>query len=385
MGFNPRSKEWEREVISATIENFFYAIHHKQLVIQVKGINERETKITHETLDYLFQGLKEDKPAYHYYKAIRDEKPGRTEKIGKMESLNVYVTITSGPRRTAYVNSNGMLITDLRDNKINPMAPRGKSLWPDFATVVVPASESGDEWIRKTENPSHDSMSAEQLLEEPERREARRWFKEAREAIREIIDKKAEIEKYGDPSNLNELADMFPDEFSPEAPGNRVLNTRSTNPRIASSFPGLGGELGPGTGDWTGPGIEKGRGINETTEGIKKKGNGNGEKLESGKTVDPNPISGGRRSRPPKLSKGRFVPTGDYTAALAFTIGEESSDPVYLALIPAGSEWARESFSSTWKAGTIPIGGTRPWDNDLPSTTRGIIYQGCKTQTENCP
>ena len=35
MGFNPRSAEWGKAVTSAVIENFFYAIHHKRLIVKV--------------------------------------------------------------------------------------------------------------------------------------------------------------------------------------------------------------------------------------------------------------------------------------------------------------------------------------------------------------
>ena len=126
MGFNPRSKDWSREVTSAVIENFFYAIHHKKLVVKIDFQNADSILINHETLDWLFERESNNKPPFHYYKAIRDQEPKRTEPIGKIGSLNAYVSIGAGPRRTGYINRNGMLITDSREQKINPIAPRGK-------------------------------------------------------------------------------------------------------------------------------------------------------------------------------------------------------------------------------------------------------------------
>ena len=84
MGFNPGSEEWAKEVTYAAIENFFYAIHHKRLVVNVKAHKLNEIVVSHETLDPLFESQVHDNPSYHYYRAIRDENPNRTDEIGKI-------------------------------------------------------------------------------------------------------------------------------------------------------------------------------------------------------------------------------------------------------------------------------------------------------------
>ena len=193
MGFNPKSNEWSREVTAAVIENFFHAIHHKRLVVNVKDQSNDTILINHETLDWLFERESNNKPAFHYYKAIRGQEPRKTEPIGRIGPLSAYVFIGSGPRRTAYINRNGMLITDSREQKINPIAPRGKSLWPDYCVVVTPESDRGDEWIRQTENTSHDSMSPRQCFEGRELTDAERWFRQARSTISQIIDDAAQV------------------------------------------------------------------------------------------------------------------------------------------------------------------------------------------------
>ena len=229
MGFNPKTKQWLKEVTSAVIENFFYAIHHKRLVVAVKEQDTDTVEINHETLDWLFEREGKNKPAIHYYKAIRDKKAIVTKAIGKIGPLNVFVSMGSGPRRTAYINRNGMLITDSREQKVNPIAPRGKSLWPDYCVVVTPDTDKGDDWIRQTENTSHDSMSPRQCFEGRELTNAEHWFRQARKTIGEIIDDAAQVQKYGDTTNLSELATMFPDEFNPTIPGNRLLKTKTTS------------------------------------------------------------------------------------------------------------------------------------------------------------
>ena len=223
MGFSPRSTDWTKEVTAAAVENFFYAVHHKQLVVTVSVQDTDGIVINHETMDGVFESHGKDTPAHHYYKAIRDQEAKRADGIGKIGPLDVHVSLGAGPRRIAYINRNGMLITDSTEQRANPMAPRRSSLWPRFAAVIVPVSDKGDEWIRKTENVSHDSMSPRQFEDPKERRQAEAWFKEGRGAIRELIDQAAQVDRQGDISNLEELAAMFPDEFDPSAPGESVV------------------------------------------------------------------------------------------------------------------------------------------------------------------
>ena len=341
MGFNPRSEEWAREVVSAVIENFFYAIHYKRLVVKVKSQKPEEIVVNHETLDLLFEG-KDNNPSYHYYRAIRDEEQRETDTIGNIGPLAAHVLVGEGPRRTAYVNLNGMLITDIRDQKINPIAPRGRELWPNFAVVIVPGTIAVDEWIRRTENPSHDSMSPAQLIERRDIQEAHKWFREARYAIRAIVDKKAEIEKYGDPSNLDELASMFPDEFDPDAPGNRVLKTTISKTRITTAPPGSGVDSGAGTESGTGSGTGTGTGTGNDNGGGTDIGNGNGGGTGTRPGSGPGSSRGARPLRPPRLNRPRFIPTDTSKATIAFTLTEEVSESVNIALRPAGGEWARE-------------------------------------------
>ena len=80
-----------------------------------------------------------------------------------------------------------MLITDSREQKVNPLAPRGRSLWPDFVGVIVPDTDAGDLWLRRMENPSHDSLSSGQLRSEEDRREADRRLKQARRELGELL------------------------------------------------------------------------------------------------------------------------------------------------------------------------------------------------------
>ena len=352
MGFNPRIEGWPSEITSAVIQNYFYAIHHKKLVVKVTDNTSDTVLINHETIDWLFERESSGSPAYHYYRTIRDQEPTATQPIGKIGPLAVHTSIGNGPRRTAYINRNGMLITDSREQKANPIAPRGKSLWPDYTVVATPETDRGDEWIRLTENPSHDSMSPRQCFEGRELAEAERWFRQARGEISGIIDAAAQVQKYGDTSNLSELAAMFPDEFDPEVPGNKVLKTRTSNTRIPSDPPGVEGPgptPGPGPGPAPDPGPGPGPGPNPGPE--PEPGPTPNPEPNPGPNLGPEPSPG--RGRRPRITRPRFIPTTPTVATVAFTPGEDDPQQVTLRLRPAGSEAGQEDPIAVIKAKVV--------------------------------
>ena len=339
MGFNPRSDNWVDEVTAAIIDNFFYAVHHKMLVVRVNGQDDESVLINHRTLDPLFTKHSDQQPAHHYYQAIRDSAHTRTEPIGKIGPLDVYMSIGSGPRRTAYINRNGMLITDSREQKANPIAPRGKSLWPDYVVVVSPATARGDEWIRQMESTSHDSMSPRQCFENKDLRNAENWLREIRNAVSQIIDDSAQVEKYGDTSNIDEMARIFPDEFDPEAPGNRMLRTETSNPRVSHGSTMILNEASEEESD-------EHDGTHENQDQQEDDGddreNDKKEKRKTNPREGRNKGSGSNRGRKPRLAGPRFVPTSPRTATIAFTPADEPQQTMTITLTPAGTEWRHE-------------------------------------------
>ena len=229
LGFNPHSADWVDQVTTAVIENFFYAIHHQTLRVEVVPKAGNPVRIDHQTIDYLFERLNPiNRNSAHYYRAIRDlpeEDIEVAEEFGRLGSLKMYVVFAEGaPRRFAHINRKGMLITDSREQRANPLAPRGRSLWPDFVGVIVPATDAGDLWLRRMENPSHDSLSSGQLRNERDRREAERRLRDVRRKLGEIVDRKADIDRYGEASNIDELAGILPDRE--EVLGDKTLTTR---------------------------------------------------------------------------------------------------------------------------------------------------------------
>ena len=231
MGFNPRMVDWVGDVIRSVLRNFFFAIHRQTLVVRIEAATQTVV-ITHDDLELLFERYAGDlQESYSYYQAIRDTEAAVTEPLPELGSLNLYIKIDGGPRRMAYVNRNGMLITDSREKEDNPLPPNNRSLWPDFAAVIVPSTDSGDRQIRRMENPSHDSISASQLREQSEQKRMTSAFLAARRVIRKNMDDRTHLAQSGNQANLRELAEMFP-ELDASRDGITSLVTREISARL---------------------------------------------------------------------------------------------------------------------------------------------------------
>ena len=329
LGFNPHSSDWVDQVVTAVMENFFYAIHHQNLTVEVVPEDSSPVRIDHQTIDYLFDRLRPiNRNAVHYYRAIRDlpeEEIEVTRRFKDLGRLRAYIVLADrSPRRVAHINRNGMLITDSREQKRNPLAPRGRSLWPDFVGVVVPDADSGDLWLRRMENPSHDSLSSGQLRKEEDRREADRQLREARRELGEIIERKADLDRYGEASNLDELADILPD--LDEALDNRTLTTQVVEARAAPfdviEIPEELEDEGGGEGEDPG-------------DGSARRGNDSQEDRKIGRDGS-RPVRHGEPRA--MLRRVRYIPLSSGEALIAFNPSSNPPEEIRLSLMPAGAD-----------------------------------------------
>ena len=329
MGFNPHSENWVNEVATAVIENFFYAIHNQRLRVEIVSNDEDRLRINYETIDMLFERLKPTHDTLHYYRVIRNlssDEIEHTPELGKLGRLKAYITLREdAPRRIAHINRNGMLITDSREQKINPLVPRGRSFWPDYVGVVMPASDASDLWLRRMENPSHDSVSSGQLFDAGDRREADRRFKAAREALRDIIDRKAEVATYNDESNLDELTEILPDQLKGQM-STRMLQTRllkSERPQVNIETELEVTDEGGGPGEDCADSNDAGGGSKEESGSQGK--DGSKEQVKHGE-------------RRPVMQCLRFIPLSSGEAIIIFISSADPPEEVRLSLAPAGAD-----------------------------------------------
>ena len=330
LGFNPRTGDWAGEVVRATLENFFVALHQRRLFVRVFPGGNEAIEINYETMDGLFgRNTVTLADSYFYYRAIRESEPVNTIEIPSIGSLELYVLMEDkAPRRVCLVNSNGMKITDSRDQKTNPIAPRGSNLWQDYAVVAVPSKE-GDEWLRKTENVSHEALSPERFVQINDRTRARAAFERSRRAIRAEIEERVATRRDEETRNLRELAHMFPDELSPDTPGNmelqpRLMTQNVQRPRAAGDEPAV---EQPGDGDE--PDID----------------HSDQQRNRNNTRNDPLPGPGQRNTatRRPPLVRPRYAQLGPNTARVAFTLPGTGTGNATVGLRPVGSEPSNEA------------------------------------------
>ena len=339
IGFNPRSTDWVGEVTAAVVENFFVAVSDKQLVVRVTAERSADAvTIDHQTLDSFFDGKGKLNAAAHYYRAVRDFQPESTSKFSLLGPLSVYAMFQDGaPRRTALVNRNGMLIADSKDLRVNPVSPRARGIWPDYAAVVIPATDRGDLWLRSMENPSHDSLSTAQLPSETERRDADRLFRRVRAAISGIIEDLAEVDAYGQESNIDELTGVLADLGDG---ADKILAAVELAPREQDD-----------PRDWMDTSFDDA----DDREDAKETPTNDSEKSEDGPNDDTNdpfddtvddepepPERGGSQGERPgqrlRLRNMRVIPISDTEAVIAFDLPEPDGGEMRISLNPAGTD-----------------------------------------------
>ena len=314
IGFNPHSSDWVAEIKAAVIANFFYCIHHQLLQVKVQPLEGPESVINHQTIDIEFEQLKPNSPAHHYHRAISNQNQARKAIIQTprpIGPLDVYLITGTGPRRIAYINQKGMLISDSKDQQVNPIAPLGRNAWPEYTAVIMPSTKEGAGFLSLMENPNHNSLSPNQLRHVAQQEKARENLREARLAIRLFMDEAMSLAEAEDSTNITELTHRLPE--TKPAP-NRPLLTRvlPENPSASEKDELLQLPKADETASATYP-------------------------AETSMT----------------LKNARIIPLCGNKAVLAFTLSGTPPRKLSVTLRPAGEESARESLIGIEEANAI--------------------------------
>ncbi len=350
MGFNPRTDDWVGEIVRAVLQNFFYAIHHQRLVVRIEDGNNA-VEIKRDDLESLFEMHHKDiSDSHFYYRAIRDAELETTKPIRNLGEFDVFIHLNGGPKRMAFVNRNGMLVSDSREQKANPIYTRNRSLWPDYAAVILPSTDSVDKLIRKMENPSHDAISVAKLRERNEQVKMENAFKNARDAIREMMDSKTHLDQSGHQANLRELAEMFP-ELDPKSSGVTSLNTQVISQNVARNQDSFVESDNDSDDNEDTESIDPNSGgDSDGTEGDGTEGGDGGGNGEGGSNGSDNGGGGGNRGaikgegtyrirrRNSPVKGVRVLTTGERTVLVCFTPIGISPHEVKFSLKAAGEE-----------------------------------------------
>ena len=250
-----------------------------------------------------------------------------------------------------------MLITDSREQKTNPLAPVNRGIWPDFAGVVMADSDSGDQWLRRMENPSHNSLSTGELRDMVDRLEADDTLKEARGELRLIMDELSEVNRFTEESNIDELSDVLAD-YEPGDSIDLDVTTIETKPPETGRgvWEDTGGREDGDSEDWFDDN-------DDSNEGGSGGDNSNGDESNGG---------GGHRNRRvesiPNVGGVRIVPVGDAEAIVSFNV--RAGVKAMLSLSPAGADVDRRI---TERVGVVAVEALSGPDALLELSDEGAV------------
>ena len=225
-GFSEESN-WQQRIASSVIENYFYAIANKALKVLVdpstNTTNLPDIQINaanlSKWLEWLEDGIAsdddEDGSALKRAKAYRELVDGSIVPAEKQDvelgHCKLYVRVGEGlPSRVALVRRTGMLVTDQQTNLLR------FPLHQEFAAICIFEDPSGNELLRRMENPQHDKFEYNRLPEE-ERSKGKQALKRITSWIRDEIRKQAGPKEASQTTVLSELAAYLPD-LHPDEP-----------------------------------------------------------------------------------------------------------------------------------------------------------------------
>ena len=275
LGFNQQEHpDWPDRIAQAAISQFFPAVQMENLRVSIIN-GGKPRRIDLQTLAEEIQKLPgQDRRTRHYHQAFREAEPRMTQQSGRLEgmgTLKIWIsTGHDGPNRLAHVNRRGMLITDSRERKDNPLYPRGGTNWSPWSAITMAGDERTDAFLRRMEPPAHDAIRPGQLPGENQQENARDELENHRGQIRTILRNFLDESNRNDSRNIEELAKLFP--VTGNTPGSDLkFHQRKLQEDPLES-------IGPGDPDGEPPGMngrktpgndQNGRGTDRTGRGRK--------------------------------------------------------------------------------------------------------------------
>lgn len=227
-GFS-EERNWRNRIASSIIENYFYAIDKGNLKVIIEPDSDATTllEIDSSTLGNWFGMLEtaddeeEEGTALKHAKAYWELADGTIPPIEKQDHelghCNLFIRVGEGlHNRVALVRRTGMLVTD-QQAKLQKFP-----LHQGFAAMCVFEDQSGNELLRRMENPQHNQLEPDRLPQE-ERDKGHRALTRIAKWIRDEIRKQAGPKETGQTTMLSELAVYLPDQY-PDEPFDDAAN-----------------------------------------------------------------------------------------------------------------------------------------------------------------
>ena len=248
IGFN-EVRNWQQRIAASVIENYFHAIASGSLIVTIEPDQNTtgtgDFEISDATLANWFSKLEslggeesmdEDGNDLLRVRAYWELTDNTITVIEKQDDVlghcRLWIRVGDGlPSRVALVRRTGMLVTDQQAGLMR------FSSYKDFVAMCVFEDPSGNELLRRMENPRHDKFEPTRLPED-EREKGRRALNRITRWIRDEIRKQAGPPKGGKTTLVSELAVYLP-ELQPDEPFDDTSSDHDEGARER----GLGGRV----------------------------------------------------------------------------------------------------------------------------------------------
>lgn len=206
---------WANEVAASLVLNFFSAIHSRQMVFQVDGMQINDnTLLRHFANADIEMAAQQAGQAdeFSFAKAMyecltnTDDVHLTTLEVSSAGSFHVRILMREGLPKRVGILRNGMLICDSMGHFGDHFSRF--SMYRDFVAIVEPGDEEASAWLRELENPRHDELSPERIVDPERRAKARQAGSKLAKKIRDAIKSTAQV-PIKEQTELEELSEFF--------------------------------------------------------------------------------------------------------------------------------------------------------------------------------
>lgn len=272
--------DWKYKIAESLVRNFFTAIHRGELEFYIdNGAIELNKGSLHEVFGSKFvlkaaedQGTEEELSfSTQLYECLIDPSSKKFNvAIPEIGSFVMHLLVRDDlPKRVAIVR-NGMVITDNLQRFGDKFSHF--PMYKEFVAVLEPSDQKGKTTIKRLENPEHNDLSADRLIDEAEQKAVRRGMNVLKKWVREQIKSEAFVapkeevsldemnEFFGDVSNADRIPTSAEGDTHPLVVTYKPIKSKLQPPTE-------GGQSDEGQDDGGGPDGQSAAGDNGTSDG----------------------------------------------------------------------------------------------------------------------
>ena len=240
---NAKLRVWKQEACESVATNFFHALVHKNLVVDMLG-----KTLDHACIEDFASRRSSNNKLLDFIKVSKSNMASHTD-IDGIGAVNLRILVDEGKvnqdKSLAIVRDSGMLITNRLGSMFITSTRRMVSFpraWYGFTAIVECLTRDSRSLLREAEGPSHNEISPDNADEE-EMGDVRRAIRDLGNWIRQEIEKQARPPDPARFDNADEVAEFLPlpGEGAPAQSGAGGGDVEVSQPSLREVLPaGLG-------------------------------------------------------------------------------------------------------------------------------------------------